>query len=310
MSRPARPVTPPVEVTLNKGALDAASAALTTLSVADEAVIRAMPTVRAIGQIQALEFIARVSDVAIARIAREIKNANGYKDLVLPLPDGTRKFVSTFDDFCEAAFGKTGRRVRQLMDNLALLGEELYEQSERLNFRARDYQALKALPHDAQDAVKQVIASGDKEAAVDLLHDFAERVTAAEKRAEEAEETCEAKDRLLEVKNKDLDKARERKKFKPSEHSIAQTHEQQQQLQELHEATNGADVAFLRLAHVVEQVAASESTAVRGRANQAVQYLVARLAEVIDAHGIEVSLSEQLAQRPEWLDPVHPSYQG
>lgn len=310
MSRPPKPVTPQVPVVLNDEALAGANAALSTLAAADEAVINATSVLTMVGRLEGLEFVRRVADVATAQIFVQVKNSNKFKGLPYIAADGQRRHVADLDEFCEVFLKKSARRARELAANLHTLGPELYEQAERIGFRARDYQALKALPQDAQDAVKQVISSGDKEAAVDLLHDFADRVVVAEKKAEEAAETLEAKDRLLDEKNKKIDSLSSRKKFKPSEHGIAQTAEQQAQLQELHEATNGADVSFMRLAEVVSIVATSESAAMRGRATQAVQYLVARLAEVIDTHGIEVSLSEQLAQRPEWLDPAHPSFQG
>lgn len=50
----------------------------------------------------------------------------------------------------------------QLADNLNLLGPELYEQAEKIGFKARDYQALKALPSDEQEIVKQALEAQNK----------------------------------------------------------------------------------------------------------------------------------------------------
>lgn len=120
----------------------------------------------------------------------------------------------------------------------------------------------------------------------------------------EAREDTAAKDKLLEEKNKKIDKLLAGKKFKPSEGSIAQTAQQQAQLDELHEATARAEVVFMALATVVADIETSDSKAMRGRAAQAVQYLVQRIADVVDEHGIEVDLSQHIAVRPDWLQPL------
>lgn len=121
-----------------------------------------------------------------------------------------------------------------------------------------------------------------------------------------ARHDIEAKDKLLDTKNKKIDAL---STYTPSKTSIARDEEQQKQLKALHEATNAAEVNFIALANVVEAIhtgssANHASKAMRDRAAQAVQYLVARLAEVIDEHNIEVSLAEGLSVRPDWLDAL------
>lgn len=61
----------------------------------------------------------------------------------------------------------------QLAYNLNLLGPELYEQAEKIGFKVRDYQALKALPSDEQEIVKQALEAQNKESAVDLMQEMA-----------------------------------------------------------------------------------------------------------------------------------------
>jgi hypothetical protein len=50
------------------------------------------------------------------------------------------------DEFCRAYLGKSYNRCLELSQNLNLLGEELYESTQKIGFRARDYAALRALP--------------------------------------------------------------------------------------------------------------------------------------------------------------------
>ena len=126
----------------------------------------------------------------------------------------------------------------------------------------------------------------------------------------EAREDVDAKDKLLDTKNKKIDQLTADKKFKPSADRIARNAEQQAQLAELTEATNGAEVNFLRLAGVVDAITAGDSPAMHERARQAVQYLVKRLVEVVDAHAIEVNLDGLTVERPEWLNLLPPAGAG
>lgn len=103
-----------------------------------------------------------------------------------------------------------------------------------------------------------------------------------------------AKDRLLEDKNKKIDKLTTEAEFRLAEPTEAQ-------LKELASTTNACEVDLIRLAQVVGDMASSNSAPLRQRATQAVQYLVAHLADLIEENHIEVSLAEGLNVRPEWL---------
>lgn len=118
----------------------------------------------------------------------------------------------------------------------------------------------------------------------------------------EARGKLEAKDKLLETKNKKID---ELQTYTPTASSIARNEEEAKRLDALHKATGAAEVNLIALANVCEAIEANHaSKAMRQRATQAVQYLVARLAEIIDEHGIDVSLAEGLAVRPDWLSAL------
>lgn len=121
----------------------------------------------------------------------------------------------------------------------------------------------------------------------------------------DAQENLEAKDKLIEQKNKKIDQLASAKKFKPAPDAIAQTEQHQAMLTELAEVTARAEVVLMQLATVVGAIeGATPSKAMRGRAAQAVQYMCQRLAELIDEHDIPVAISAELAVRPDWLDPL------
>lgn len=305
--RPKRALAEPVTVELDTARLSAAAEAVDAMSVADMAVIESTEFFVAVGRIQTAQFIETVSSRIVAEQYLKAKGLIGKLGSI-PCRDrqGRAKHVSSLEDFCDIYIGLSQRRCQQLASNVEALGAELYDQAERIGFRARDYQALKALPDDAREVVKKAIAAGDRDSAIDALQDMAARVEAAQAKLEEANGRVEAQGRLLETKNQTIDRL---STFTPTKGSIARDEEQQRQLKALYAATNAAEVNFIALANVVEAIHAGSSAnhaskAMRDRAAQAVQYLVARLAEVIDEHGIEVSLAEALSVRPDWLDAL------
>lgn len=113
-------------------------------------------------------------------------------------------------------------------------------------------------------------------------------------RLRDAKADLQAKDRLLADKNERIDRLSTERDFRLADETKAQ-------LDDLASATAGAEVQLIRLAQVVGRVANEGGAPLRKRAQQAVQYLVAHLAELVDENGIEVSLAEGLNQRPEWL---------
>lgn len=114
----------------------------------------------------------------------------------------------------------------------------------------------------------------------------------------EARGKVAAQERLLEARNKKID---ELQSWQPRPELVAKTEEEQKQLEALREATNGAEVNFMKLANVAEPIMGSPRKAMRDHAAEAIRYLAVRLAEIIDEHGIEVSLAEAMQVRPAWL---------
>jgi hypothetical protein len=110
-----------------------------------------------------------------------------------------------------------------------------------------------------------------------------------------------ATDRLIETKNKTIDKLNT---FTRSESNIARDLEERRQLDELHAKTWNVELNFMALANVVATIQAGANRPLRLRAQQAVQYLVSHLGAVIDDNAIDVDLGEQITERPAWLDPL------
>ncbi|UYZ84306.1 hypothetical protein MTZ49_01620 [Entomomonas sp. E2T0] len=181
-------------------------------SIADNSVIASYEIFKAIGRIETSHFYATISDLAIAKQFEEIKNSKKYKDLPYNDADGNVRHVADLEEFCQVFLHKSYRRCAELSQNLNLLGEELYQQAEQIGFRARDYQALKALPADDQEIVKQAIETQDRDKVIELLQEMAvkhkndkENLT---KDLEEAKGSYDALSKVTEKKGKELDKVK------------------------------------------------------------------------------------------------------
>ena len=219
MSRKALPHTTAVgDVDLPEEALRSSQNAH---AAADIMVMDSTDALLKAGRIQGMEFLQHVTDVAIAQTFTSLKESRGYKGLPYRDKDGNLQHVTDLEEFCRAFFGKAYSRCQQLAQNLQLLGSELYEHAEQIGFRARDYQALKALPADEQAIIRQAIESSDREQVIELMQEMALKYVREKDDLTKRSENAEAdKDAVHEVLGKeknahqqtkiDLEKAKRR----------------------------------------------------------------------------------------------------
>lgn len=140
----------------------------------------------AVGRIKTAQFYATVSDRITAEAFSFISKSKGYIGLSYKDSKGVVRRVAHLDEFCRHFLGRSYRRCRELVENLHLLGPELYQSAEEIGFKSRDYKALKALPADDQQAVMQALDSGDKEDALSTLCRLVDRHRQARESAEKA----------------------------------------------------------------------------------------------------------------------------
>lgn len=165
---------------------------------------------RDLGRFDALEFLRRVGDVAIAQIFENVRNSGAYKGLPYINEQGEPSTIGDFQEFCEVKIGKSYSRCAELAQNLRALGPDLYEQSEKLGLRNIDYKALRALPADEQTLVKRAVEEAKtRDEVLDLLQELAAKHhrEREEKDKQIADLTAdsEATGRVLEEKNRKLD---------------------------------------------------------------------------------------------------------
>jgi hypothetical protein len=164
-----------------------------------------------LGRLEALDFITTVGNSAILPIYENVKKSKGWAHLRNPESSNGRKFQS-LEEFCQVKLGKTYSRLQQLVANRNLIGQDVFEQAERLGLRQVDYNAIKSLPAPDQELVRRAVEEAKtRDDVLDLLQELAAR-HAREKgyftrQAAEAEQERAATTKRLEVVTKQKEAA-------------------------------------------------------------------------------------------------------
>jgi hypothetical protein len=164
----------------------------------------AFTAARIVGRIETALFSETVSQKVIVESFLELKKNKAYRAISFRDADGNLKRVQDLEEFCERYLKRTYRRVKQMADNYHLIGADLYESAEQIGFRQKDYSALKTLPSDDQDVIRQAMQTEDSGQVIDLIQEMAVR-HASEKAAltaqtKEAEDTAAARDDVIKAK--------------------------------------------------------------------------------------------------------------
>ncbi|WP_238945189.1 hypothetical protein [Allofranklinella schreckenbergeri] len=109
-----------------------------------------------IGRLEALDFVATVANSAILPIYESIKKSKGWRYIRNPKSSNGSNFES-LEEFCQVKLGKTYGRLQHLLSNRNLIGQEAFEQAEKLGLRQVDYNAIKALPAPDQELIRRAV---------------------------------------------------------------------------------------------------------------------------------------------------------
>lgn len=137
-----------------------------------------------VGTIRAAQFNTTLNESLIAQVFSRIRQDRSFQGLPYQDATGQARTCETLEEFCAHYLGKSYDRCRQLADTLHVLGPDLYDQAQTLGFKSRDYRALKALPADDQQAVREALEEGDKDTALAVLSTLVGRQQEARKAAE------------------------------------------------------------------------------------------------------------------------------
>lgn len=183
----------------------------------NQAVHESSEVFKMVGRIETAAFYATVSEKLIVETFLNIKKGKKYKGLPYIDENGNARHIADLEEFCEVFLKKSSRRCQELVSNYNLIGAELYEQSEAMGLRQRDYNAIKALPSDRQEIIKMAVAAKDKDSVIELLQDVMvktdqEKITST-KEVSDLKGDNAALDRLLKEKTDKLLAAEKRIEF-------------------------------------------------------------------------------------------------
>jgi len=308
MTTPGRKPLPPVESNLpelvpNAGALMLADVN-TVNDLEKDAVLAAGID---IGRLETTVFFTTIGESASVAIYENIKKSKAWKLLRNPESSDGRKFES-LDDFCRVKLGKSYSRLQELTSNRRALGQDAFEQAERLGLRQVDYNAIKALPAPEQELMRRALEESATKADVfgvlqELASNHAKEKASFATQAEEANATLQAKDRVLADRAAQIQKLEEQtaRKFKPRAGSDAKSLEEQHLMDEVDARTREANVNLRRLFLAADAaIEGSHSEAVQTRARQSIEWLAQQLAEIATEFGIVVNFEDMV--KPPWLD--------
>jgi hypothetical protein len=167
------------------------------------------------GVLQAMSFIRTVADSALIDMYANVKKSKSYVGMPYTDEHGKPATVATVEEYCRIYLGKSYRRCEELLANRDLLGAELYDQTEKVGLRQRDYNAIKALPADDLEVIKQAVEDGaDRDTVIEKLVTLAERQQAERLRlsneVQKARVDFDVKEKRIADLSADLNKQHER----------------------------------------------------------------------------------------------------
>ena len=171
-TKPQQPVT---DVVLNPNAVANIKKAQDAVARLDQEADEILAAGIDLGRLEALDFVVTVTSSAILPIYENVKKSKAWRFLRNP-KSGHGAHFESLEEFCEVKLGKSHERLRKIMANRNLIGQEAYEQAERLGMHQRDYNAIKALPAPDQELMRRAMEEAkSRDEVLDLLQELAAR---------------------------------------------------------------------------------------------------------------------------------------
>lgn len=190
--------------------IEAAQDAALTPSEMDEVLAAGID----LGRLEALDFVITVSTSAVLAVYENVKKSRTWRYLRNPRSAHGEHFLS-LEEFCEVKLGKSYARLRAVAANRNAIGQEAFEQAERLGLHQRDYNAIKTLPAPDQELVRRAVEDAtSREDVLDLLQELAARHAQVKREltaeVDESKKELAAKDQRLQVVNRQKEAAEEK----------------------------------------------------------------------------------------------------
>ena len=258
-----------------------------------------------LGQAQMADSFAKFSQTVWSSKLAFVKENKLYQQLRGAKTPNGLELAGTWTEFC-GLLGVSDEKANQDIANLKAFGEEALESMSRMGIGYREMRQYRKLPEDQKLALVEAAKAGDKESFVDLAEEIIAR-HAKEKEAltaqvQEAQETIEAKDRVLESKAEMITRLEEQtsKKFKPRKGSEARSLEEEALETEIREATAASLIAMRRVFKTADAaIEGAARDAMQVMARQSVEMLCQQLVDISTEFGITVNFEERL--KPAWM---------
>lgn len=163
---------------------------------------------RAVGAALMANMVKNFSAAAEVRAFEEINKSKSFKDLAIKMPDGIPRPAENIDEFCRVVFGRGYKAMADQKVLLERLGEETYENANRLGLNRGQLRLLVSLPEEDRAIVEEAMHSDSKPAVLMAIETLASKLDESRAKVDELKAEEKAKDELLAEKNRLLDAER------------------------------------------------------------------------------------------------------
>lgn len=215
--RKANPVQQPVEVSFKEERFDELDANGTAAAAMLQANDEIFAAGQDIGRLEAMDFVVTVTTSAILAVYENVKKSKAWRHLRNP-KSGHGDHFQSLEEFCEVKLGRSHERLRKIVANRNLIGQEAFEQAERIGLRQVDYNAIKALPAPKQALMQEALAEGASlETVTRALRELAAQdqreIEQLAKERDELKAEAAATGEVLAKKNERIDRLEREKKL-------------------------------------------------------------------------------------------------
>ena len=172
MARTPTQTTAPAELIQVAPQAEQQLAALQDSALTQQQMTEMLDLGRRLGQMETASFFSNICDEVLLSSFESAKKSKAWR----LLKNEENQIFESFDEFCRQRFGYSYARLQQVSGNRNLIGQEAFEQAERLGLRQRDYNAIKALPAPDQELVRRAVEEAQsRDEVLDLLQELVVR---------------------------------------------------------------------------------------------------------------------------------------
>ncbi|KAI5914602.1 hypothetical protein [Thauera sp. 2A1] len=178
--------------------LDGALSVMRESAISDqqEQVSSAFDLGRFVGVAQLARTMSNFSAAAEIRAFEEINKSKAFKNLPIRHADGDFRPAENIDAFCRLVFGRGYKAMSDSKVMLQQLGEEAYENVQRLGLNRAQLRLLLTLPEDERMAVEEAMQAGGKDEVVTLIQSLANKLDETQAKVEELKGELQATEEI------------------------------------------------------------------------------------------------------------------